>query len=240
MPVTATATRSFETSLSESWLDYYRDNRESLLQIPWEQGAEISESEYVAIWESVREFQLGESSEGRHILHCAREYAAHRRTPAYAETIELFVREEQRHARDLGRFMDLAGLCVSATAPARRTRNLYLRADHGGDHSQGLLRRVATSDRFVRPAPDLRSSFARRTRACALPLRLPGDPPERTPAGALRCDRGRPAIPVLRYLPCCLEIPQPGNQKRWDGIRKVLEGLLAGDERGDAPRPGRP
>ncbi len=110
MPVTATATRSLETSLSESWLDYYRDNRESLLEIPWERGAEISESEYAAIWESVREFQLGESSEGRHILRCAREYAAHRRTPAYAEVIELFVREEQRHARDLGRFMDLAGI----------------------------------------------------------------------------------------------------------------------------------
>ena len=108
--MTATATRSFETSLSESWLDYYRGNRESLLQIPWERGAEISESEYSAIWESVREFQLGESSEGKHIIHCAREYALRRRTPAYAETIELFVREEQRHARDLGRFMDLAGI----------------------------------------------------------------------------------------------------------------------------------
>ena len=108
MPLTAT--RSFEASLSESWLDYYRDNREALLEIPWERGAEISESEHDAIWESVREFQLGESSEGKHIMHCAREFAARRRTPAYAEVIELFVREEQRHARDLGRFMDLAGI----------------------------------------------------------------------------------------------------------------------------------
>ena len=32
--MTAAATRSFETSLSESWLDYYRDNREALLGNP--------------------------------------------------------------------------------------------------------------------------------------------------------------------------------------------------------------
>ena len=104
-----------EAGLSVSWLDYYRNNRECLLAVPWERGAEITGSEREAIWDSVREFQLGESSEGRHIIRCAHEFAARQRTPAYAEAIKLFIREEQRHARDLGRFMDLAGI-------PRRTR----------------------------------------------------------------------------------------------------------------------
>ena len=110
MLATTTTNQSSETRLSVSWLDYYRNNRESLLEIPWGRGAEISDLERAAIGGSVREFQLGESSEGKHILRCGREFAALRRTPAYAEAITLFVREEQRHARDLGRFMDLAGI----------------------------------------------------------------------------------------------------------------------------------
>ena len=75
-----------------------------------ERGAEITGSERTAIWDSVREFQLCQSSQGRHIIRCAHEFAVRQRTPACAEAIKLFIREEQRHARDLGRFMDLAGI----------------------------------------------------------------------------------------------------------------------------------
>ena len=76
MLATTTTNQSSETRLSVSWLDYYRNNRESLLEIPWGRGAEISDLERAAIGGSIREFQLGESSEGKHILRCAREFAA--------------------------------------------------------------------------------------------------------------------------------------------------------------------
>ena len=110
MSTANTTLESSEACLSVSWLDYYRNNRESLLDIPWERGAEITDSERTAIWDSVRQFQLGESSEGRHIIRCADEFAVRQSSPAYGEAIKLFIREEQRHARDLGRFMDLAGI----------------------------------------------------------------------------------------------------------------------------------
>ena len=81
-----------------------------------ERGAEITGSERTVIWDSVLEFQLGESSQGRHIIRCAHEFALRQRSPACAEAIKLFIREEQRHARDLGRFMDLAGIPRRARA----------------------------------------------------------------------------------------------------------------------------
>ena len=105
MSTANTALESSEACLSVSWLDDCRNNRESLLEIPWERGAEITDSERTAIWDSVREFQLGENLEGTHIIRCADEFAVRQRSPACAEAIELFIREEQRHARGLGRFM---------------------------------------------------------------------------------------------------------------------------------------
>ena len=96
--------------LSVSWLNYYRHNRESLLPIPWERGAELNEAELAAVAASIQEFQLGESSEGKHLVQRAEEFARREGLSAYAEAVKLFVAEEHRHARDLGRVLDLAGV----------------------------------------------------------------------------------------------------------------------------------
>src|SRR2546426_2326227 len=95
---------------SHQWCAYFRANREALLKLPWERGAELTESERETIACSLQDFQLGESSEGHHLLERARRYAARTGDQAYAEAIELFIREEQRHAGDLGRFLQLAGI----------------------------------------------------------------------------------------------------------------------------------
>ena len=96
--------------LSSYWLEYFVANTTSLLEIPWVQGAGITAAERRAIASSIQEFQLGESSEGRHLLRSAETFAKRTRDPHYAEAMRLFIKEEQRHARDLGRFMDMAGI----------------------------------------------------------------------------------------------------------------------------------
>src|SRR5262245_35240751 len=73
-------------------------------------GAAWSEEEKAALAASLQDFQLGESSEGRHLLDRARLYADDTGDPEYAEAMQLFIREEQRHARDLGEFLLLAGV----------------------------------------------------------------------------------------------------------------------------------
>jgi hypothetical protein len=58
----------------------------------------------------VPEFQQGEGLEGTAFFRRVREYAERTEDWDYAEAHRLFMAEEQRHARDLGRFLALAGV----------------------------------------------------------------------------------------------------------------------------------
>ena len=114
-----------EKELSRYWLEYFVANTTSLLEIPWKRGAEITTAERRAIASSMQEFQLGESSEGRHLLRSAETFARRTRDPHYPEAMRLFIKEEQRHARDLGRFMDMAAIPrIRHTWPDRVFRRL--------------------------------------------------------------------------------------------------------------------
>ncbi len=113
---------------SAEWLQHFRLNRRVLGDIPWDRGPELSALERVALARSVAEFQRGESSEGRHLIRYADTYARERADPDYAIAIRLFIAEEQRHARDLARFLGINNLPLARTSFAdavfRRLRNL--------------------------------------------------------------------------------------------------------------------
>lgn len=95
---------------SEEWLEYFSTNRRNLLPIPWESSYRLTAEESKTITNSIRIFQLGENSEGRHFLQAARDYAARSGDLVYIDALKFFIAEEQRHARDLGRFMDSQGI----------------------------------------------------------------------------------------------------------------------------------
>ena len=101
---------------SASWAAYFRDNDRHLLPLPWSGGAGVTPEEREAVAASVQEFQLGESSEGRNLINAARAYAAASGDADYVEALLLFIAEEHRHARDLGGFLDLAGVPRAAHA----------------------------------------------------------------------------------------------------------------------------
>jgi hypothetical protein len=94
---------------SKGWIAYYRTNAKNLMALPWKRGAELTTAEKEAIAASLQDFQLGESSEGRHLLERALVYSANH-DPDYLEALQLFIREEQRHARDLGTFLKLTDI----------------------------------------------------------------------------------------------------------------------------------
>lgn len=100
----ATSRHNFSKTSTE-WLEYFRFNRENLLPIPWESSYRLSDIEKTNISNSIRSFQLGESSEGTNLLKAARVYAAMSGDTVYVEALKLFIAEEQRHAADLARFM---------------------------------------------------------------------------------------------------------------------------------------
>ena len=99
-----------ELRLSEEWCNYFQANAESLLEIPWERGGELPDVNRQSITHSLQEFQLGEHAEGRHLFRCAQAHAQQTGDSAYTDAVRLFIAEEQRHARDLGRFLTLAGV----------------------------------------------------------------------------------------------------------------------------------
>jgi hypothetical protein len=103
-----TAVRLLAITQSLEWVKYFRENASRQRAIPWELGAGLSASELTAIASSLRGWQLGETSDGSHLLLAARNYASKVGDPDFVEAIRLFIVEEQRHGNNLGRFLDLA------------------------------------------------------------------------------------------------------------------------------------
>lgn len=93
-----------------AWVDYFRANAGTGRAIPWRSGVALTDAERAAIGRSLQAWQLGETSEGRHLRAAAVRYAARVGDADYPAAIDLFIREEQRHGAMLGRFLDLAGI----------------------------------------------------------------------------------------------------------------------------------
>ena len=106
------------------WRAYFESNARSLRPIPWRAGPELTLAERQAIAASVQGFQRGESSTGSRLLGYARRYARRSGDVEYVLALQLFIAEEQRHARDLGRFLELAGIPLTRSNPLDRVFRL--------------------------------------------------------------------------------------------------------------------
>jgi hypothetical protein len=95
---------------SAAWVEHFSRSlsREDIVR--GDTNILLPEVERDAIASSVQEFQLGESSEGRHLISAANRYAADSGDFDYVTALRLFIAEENRHAKELGRFLDLAGI----------------------------------------------------------------------------------------------------------------------------------
>ncbi len=79
----------------KSWLKYFEYNRDHRREISWERGVTVEPAMRASLVHSLQRFQVGESGEGRHL----RKQAATTNDPVYMASIELFIKEEQEHAR---------------------------------------------------------------------------------------------------------------------------------------------
>jgi hypothetical protein len=79
----------------QNWLNYFEYNRGHRLPVPWERAIEVEPHLCAPLIRSLQKFQLGESGEGRRL----KRHAAKTGDVAYAAAIELFIKEEQEHAR---------------------------------------------------------------------------------------------------------------------------------------------
>jgi bacterioferritin (cytochrome b1) len=85
------------------WLQYFEHNRKNRREIPWQNGINISTDARAPLIRSLQRFQVGESGEGRHL----RKQAASTNDPVYMAVIDLFIKEEQEHARLMAKALQL-------------------------------------------------------------------------------------------------------------------------------------
>ncbi|MCG3147415.1 MAG: hypothetical protein PCFJNLEI_00855 [Verrucomicrobiae bacterium] len=86
---------------SAEWLAYYRQNRSDRLPIAWDVPVQITPALRASVLRSLARFQLGESSAGTSLRRAARTTG----DADFMAAIELFIAEEQEHARLLGRVL---------------------------------------------------------------------------------------------------------------------------------------
>ncbi len=90
------------------WTCYFEQNHWP--DFPFTRAPPLTPHERQLIAKSIRQFQLGESADGRTLRRLGREFAAANGEPDYPRSLELFIGEEQRHAAMLGRFLDREGI----------------------------------------------------------------------------------------------------------------------------------
>lgn len=93
---------------SAFWEQHFRQNL-AIERVDWDIPPMISPNERAAILYSLKAWQLGETSDGRHLLAAASRYAARLGDVHYVEAVRQFIREEQKHGANLGRYIDAIG-----------------------------------------------------------------------------------------------------------------------------------
>ncbi len=93
---------------SASWKNHFTFNL-TKQRVDWTVAPAIMDEQKQNILYSLKAWQLGETSDGRHLLAAARKYAVAVNDPDYVGAVELFIREEQKHGNNLGRYIDLLG-----------------------------------------------------------------------------------------------------------------------------------
>lgn len=91
---------------SQQWIDYFRQNLQKR-RIDWSVAPVLTGPERKAIIKSMQAWQLGETSDGAQLLAAARMYADSIGDRYYCEAVQLFIREEQKHGNNLGRYLDM-------------------------------------------------------------------------------------------------------------------------------------
>lgn len=93
---------------SQEWIEYFNGNLKQQ-RIDWSQPVAITAEELKQVLKSLQSWQLGESCEGNNLIRVSKKYAAVNNDALYVDAIKLFIKEEQKHGYNLGRYLDVIG-----------------------------------------------------------------------------------------------------------------------------------
>ena len=95
------------THSSRYWIEHFTRNA-GIRRVNWDLVPAITAAEKRRIVRSLKAWQLGETSDGAHLLLAATDTRKPLGTPI-SDAVRLFIAEEQKHGRHLGRYLDLIG-----------------------------------------------------------------------------------------------------------------------------------
>jgi len=90
------------------WIGHFKANA-TQKRIDWNQYPSLTAEEIKTIVPSLQAWQLGETSEGKHLIAASSKYANKIGDPEYIDAVKLFIKEEQKHGNNLGRYLDGIG-----------------------------------------------------------------------------------------------------------------------------------
>lgn len=93
---------------SLKWVEYFRENL-TKQRVDWDLEAFLSPQADRKIIRSLQAWQKGETSDGSHLKRAAAKYAKDIDDENYLEAINLFIKEEQKHGENLGKYLDQIG-----------------------------------------------------------------------------------------------------------------------------------
>ena len=93
---------------SDEWFDYFKSNL-AIKRIDWNLRPDIKFTERKTILTGLQAWQLGETSDGHNLLKATGKYATKTGDPAYVKAVKLFIKEEQKHGENLGKYLDRIG-----------------------------------------------------------------------------------------------------------------------------------
>ena len=90
---------------SNYWIGHFKANAREK-RIDWNLFPSLNAEEMKIILPSLQAWQLGETSEGAHLIAASTKYANKIGDPDYVEAVKLFIKEEQKHGNNLGSYLD--------------------------------------------------------------------------------------------------------------------------------------
>jgi hypothetical protein len=90
------------------WKNYFTVNLQKQ-RVDWNVPSAITGDEKEKVLYSMKAWQLGETSDGRHLLAAASAYADKMKDAEYVNAVKFFIKEEQKHGSNLGKYIDRIG-----------------------------------------------------------------------------------------------------------------------------------
>lgn len=93
---------------SNYWIGHFKANALEK-RVNWGLKPNITPEEICTILSSLQAWQLGETSEGKHLIAASTKYAYAIGDLPYIDAVKLFIKEEQKHGNNLGLYLDRIG-----------------------------------------------------------------------------------------------------------------------------------